>query len=340
MSLVSRCFVLLVMAAPALAIAQDGVGANCLEGGSGGHGCFREDGSSGCEFDHGCGFDLGCGLDLGSLLVSDDKLLGIFGHSDPCFNDFISPMTNPVFFEDPRTLTEARFIFLNHHLPNSLGGDNVQVMAMQARMALTDNLSIIATKDGFITSQSALLNDGWADVAAGLKYNIFRYAESQTIASVGATFEMPVGSSQALQGNGDGEFHLFASGGTEFLEDWHFVTGSGFRLPVDRDAENQMWYWSNHLDRQLGDSGLYLFTEVNWFHYMSNGTAFPAPIGGHDLFNLGSLGMAGENLVTGAYGVKYKPSQNTELGVAYEIPYSKRKDLIQDRITVDFILRF
>ena len=34
--------------------------------------------------------------------------------SDHCFDDFISPMTNPVFVEDPRTLTEARLIYLRH----------------------------------------------------------------------------------------------------------------------------------------------------------------------------------------------------------------------------------
>ncbi len=33
--------------------------------------------------------------------------------SDECYKDFISPMTNPVFFEDPRMLTEARLIYLN-----------------------------------------------------------------------------------------------------------------------------------------------------------------------------------------------------------------------------------
>lgn len=326
MSLFSRFLVLLVMAAPAVSVAQD---CTC----SGDIGCLGKV----CAGEGSWG---GCGLDLGSCLVSNDKLLGIFAHSDQGFNDFISPMTNPVFFEDPRTLTEARFIFLNHQTAAALGGDNVQLFAMQARLALTDKLSIIATKDGFITSQSPLVNDGAADVAAGLKYNVFRDVETQTIASVGATFEMPVGTRQALQGNGDGEFHLFASGGTEFLPDWHFVTGSGFRLPANRAQENQMWYWSNHLDRQLGDSGLYLFTECNWSHYMSNGSAFPAPIGGGDLFNLGSVGIAGADFVTGAYGVKYKPSQNSELGVAYEIPYSARKDLMQNRLTVDFILRF
>ncbi len=271
---------------------------------------------------------------------SEDRLLGLFAHSDEYFHDFISPMTNPVYFEDPRNLTEARFIFLNHHLPNSLGGDNMQVYATQLRAALSEKLSVIATKGGYFVSQSPLIDDGFADVSLGLKYNLYKDVCSQTLLSTGLTFELPVGSTKARQGNGDGEFHLFLTGGTEFLPNWHWISGTGFRLPSDTAAENQIWYWSNHVDRKLGNSGFYLFTEANWYYYMTNGNAFPAPVGGQDLFNFGSVGINGENLVTGAYGIKYKPSPNLELGVAYEIPYTTRRDIIQDRLTVDLILRF
>lgn len=41
--------------------------------------------------------------------------------SDHCFDDFISPMSNFIYFEDPRTLTEARGVFFHHDLPNSIG---------------------------------------------------------------------------------------------------------------------------------------------------------------------------------------------------------------------------
>lgn len=272
--------------------------------------------------------------------ADNGRLFGLISHSDHQFTNFISPMTNPVYFEDPRTLTEARFIFLNHHLPNNLGGDNVQLYAAQLRAALTENLSLIATKDGFIVSQSDVLKDGFADPMVGLKYNLYKNAATQTILSAGAAYELPVGSTRALQGNGGGEFHLFLTAGKEILSDWHYISSSGFRLPTDTSAANQMWYWSSHIDRKLGCTGFYLFTEANWFHYMSNGTAFPAPVGGHDLFNLGSVGIAGNDLVTGAYGVKYKPNQTWELGLAYEIPYTTRRDVIQDRLTFDLIIRY
>lgn len=327
MSLYGRVLALLMMATPAGVIAGECCETGCL-------------GDSCCDVG-GCGLGSGCGLldGLGSGLVSDDKLLGLFAHSDPCFNDFISPMSNPVFFEDPRTLTEVRFIFLDHQLPNALGGDHVQVYAAQARLALTENLSIIATKDGYVVSQSPVLDDGFADVSAGLKYNIFKDYESQTIVSAGFTFEMPVGTERAIQGNGDGEFNLFLSAGTEIWEGAHWISGAGFRLPANRALENQVFYWSNHLDQELGDSGVYLFTEANWFHYMSGANAFPLPIGGGDLFNLGAP-VGGENFVSGAFGVKLKPQDNVEIGVAYEVPYSSRKDLMKDRINVNFIWRY
>lgn len=272
--------------------------------------------------------------------VADEKLFSLFRHTDTNFNEFISPMTNPVFFEDPRNVTEARMIFLNHHIPDSLGGKDAQLYAVQLRAALTERLSLIATKDGYIVSQNPVLEDGFADVAAGLKYLLYSDVESQTLLSAGATYALPIGSTQALQGRCDGEFNIFATGGTEFLENWHYVSATGFRLPSNSQKGNQVWYWSNHVDWRLGETGLYLFTECNWYHYISSANAFGAPVGGMDLFNLGSPGITGANTVTGAWGIKYKPAANMELGLAYEIPYSSRHDIMQNRFTLDFIIRY
>ena len=249
-------------------------------------------------------------------------------------------MTNPVFFEDPRNLTEARLIFLNHSVPNSLGGGDVQLYALQLRASLTENLSFIATKDGFAVSDNPLVDDGWADVAAGLKYNLIQDPYSQMLLSAGAVYEMPIGATRTRQGNGDGEFNIFATGGVEVIDNVHYVTASGFRLPVDTNAESQVWYWSNHLDYQIGGTGLYLLGETNWYHWMKSGSAFPAPVEGGDLFNLGSAGVAGNDIVTGALGVKYKPADNMEIGFAWEIPLTDRKDILQDRLTVDWIIRY
>lgn len=279
-------------------------------------------------------------FDYSATPVEDSKLFGLIATSDHDFDCFISPMSNPVYFEDPRTLTEARTIFANHNIPHSLGGGSVQLLAMQLRAALTENLSLIATKDGFFISDSPLLNDGFADVNVGLKYNLFKDYQTQTLLSTGFTYEIPMGSHAALQGQGSGEFNCFLNGGKQLGEYWHVLSAFGVRIPTNTHQQSQSTYWSNHLDRRLGDSGFYLFTEANWYHWMSSGSTFQASVEGLDLFNLGSTNVAGNNIVTGAYGVKYKPHGRLELGVAYEIPYTERRDIIQNRMMVDLILRY
>lgn len=279
--------------------------------------------------DTGC-----CGCGLGSCLD------GLFHPRDTRFDDFISPVTNPIYFQDPRIQSEARFIFLNNWFPNGLGGGKAQVYALQVRAALTENLSFIATKDGFTVSQSPLLDDGWADVAAGLQYNFYKNAETQTLLSTGMVFEIPAGSPQALQGNGDGEFHLFLTGGTKLGDYWHFLSGSGFVLPSNRSQQSQIWYWSNHLDYQVGDTGLYLLGEMNWFHWMSGSNAFPVSVEGLDYANLGSVGVGGNNILTAALGARFKPTPNQEIGAAFQIPLTNRRDIMDSRLTIDWIYRF
>ena len=289
------------------------------------------------------------GEDTGCTACDDcckPPLLGFIQPTDPSWAGFISPMTNPVFFEDPRTLTEARFIFIDHQIPTLAGGaipaSRLQVLAVQLRAALTEDLSLIATKDGFIfPSANAPLDDGWADLSLGLKYNLWKDCCCQRILSVGATFELPTGSTQALQGNGDGEFNLFATYGALFGDANHLITAAGVRLPTDRSAENQVFYWSGHVDRQLNCSCWYAFAEGTWYHWLSNGTnaAFNGIQGG-DFFNFGSTGVAGTDIVTGALGVKYKPSLLNEIGLAYEIPLTDERGVLQHRFTADYILRY
>src|SRR6476469_5300773 len=49
------------------------------------------------------------------------RILGVFDTSDHRFDEFISPQTNPIFFEDPRSLTEARLLYLHNSVANGLG---------------------------------------------------------------------------------------------------------------------------------------------------------------------------------------------------------------------------
>jgi hypothetical protein len=255
------------------------------------------------------------------------------------FCDFISPMTNPLYFEDPRALTELRAIYVHHVVPPALGSGTVQLFAVQARAAVTERLSVIATKDGFFTSSNPLIEDGWADINAGVKYLLYADDYNQRLASAGLTFELPVGSPRALQGNGDGMFHLFLTGGAKILNRGHWISASGFLLPTDPGAESSVWYWSNHFDDMVTRS-FYLLTEFNWYNWMRAGNTTPLNVEGLDVVNLGSQFVAGNDIVTGAFGGKLKPSNNVEIGVAWEVPLTERRDILDNRLTADLILRY
>lgn len=253
-------------------------------------------------------------------------------------------MTNPVYFEDPRTLTEARLIFIHHNLPSLLNGavpaSDIQILALQVRAALSDDLSIIATKDGFVFAGSdAPLDDGWANIALGLKYNLWKDASSQRILSAGVTFEMPTGTPRSLQGRGDGLFDLFLTGGAQIGNYSHVISAAGFILPSDRSANSSLFYWSNHFDTKLRDR-LYSFIEFNWYHWMGSGDNGIPGVEGLDFFNLGSSGVAGNDIVTGAFGFKIKPTVLQEIGIAWEVPLTERRDIIDNRLTADWIIRY
>lgn len=300
---------------------------------------------SGCCDGIGDAMDCGCGQGLMGLLG------GLIKPSDHSFDDFVSPMINFVFFEDPRTLTELRPIFVNHWVPGTIGtgipaGGSIQLLAMQFRVAITERLSVIAVKDGYIFDNTGgalngLLDDGWADVTAGLKYNVYRNVETGTLGSLGFTYEMPVGSGQALQSIGDGEFHLFGSFGQRFLGDnMHYLSTVGCRLPVDNNVQSSAIHWDHHLDVKVTDK-VYLFTEFAWWHWTSDASlGLPLGVNGQDLFNLPSSNVAGNDLLTESIGVKLKPARNIEIGLAYEFPLTGFQDVIQSRLMCDFIIRY
>jgi hypothetical protein len=84
----------------------------------------------------------------------------------------------------------------------------------------------------------------------------------------------------------------------------------------------------------------YLLTEYNWYHWIKSGDVGLVGVEGGDLFNFGSRGVAGNDIVTGAFGGKFKPSGNMEIGVAWELPLTERRDVLENRITADVILRY
>ncbi len=261
-------------------------------------------------------------------------------------------MINFIFFEDPRTLTEARGIFFHHQTPDNVGtlgapGGQVQLYALQLRAALTERLSVIAVKDGYIVTDinagplDDLLDDGWASVTAGLKYNLLRDPEAGSLLSAGLTYEIPIGSQRALQDIGDGEFYVFLTGGQRLWDGMaHYLTSVGYRFPVDNNVQTSAINWSNHLDVKLTDR-FYAFTEFSWWHWTSSASAgLPLGVAGQDAFNLFSTNVTGNDLLTQNVGLKFKPSSQCEMGIAYQFPLTSFEDIIDYRVQAEVILRY
>ena len=174
----------------------------------------------------------------------------------------VSPVTNPIFFEDPHITTEARAIFAYHRigddLLNGLGlpgiseGD-VRVYALQLRYALTDRLALIATKDGYTDisfdnpALAGFSRKGFNDIAAGLKYAFIVDDANEFILTGGLKIELPTGNQKVFQGNGSGEWDVFVSSAKSW-GDFRAVGSAGLRLPNDFSAESSSTHYSAQFD--------------------------------------------------------------------------------------------
>jgi hypothetical protein len=268
------------------------------------------------------------------------RILG-FLPSDHCFDRFISPLSNPFFFEDPRSLTEARGIFIDNNLPGRVGGGDAQVWAGQLRGRVTENLSIIAPRLGYlqVNQQGGGSPQGFMSAPVGFKYNFIRDVDRQLLVSAGMTYFIK-GSGGAFANFGDGDYHFFLTGGKQIFDYGHWLSGTGFRIPGNSNWGTQMFYWSNQWDYEVVDHWYALFG-VNWYHWMrSAGNNFTNGITGLDLLNLPTGGVAGRDAVTSVVGLKWKPNGNFELGGGYEYRLTQNADILNNRVYADVIFRY
>jgi hypothetical protein len=291
-------------------------------------------------------------------------LLAACGASAHCFaasspnldwkSETITPVSNPIYFEDPFIHSEARPIFMEHRFPSTfefqggkapLGGD-AQVYALQVRWAVTDRLALIATKDGYIDmnpDKTLDHSDGWANIAAGFKYAVIDRPEDQFILTPGLTIELPTGNTDVQQGRGAGEWNLFASAAKGFGK-FHTTGNVGFRIPNDFSDQTAQAHYSLQLDYFVCKYFIPFFA-ANGYTTLSEGDhkllgVVDLNTEMYDLINFGSTEAAGRTQVTVGGGMKAKLCKSTELGFAYEAGVSSPVGIFEDRFTVDLIWRF
>ncbi|MCW5553452.1 MAG: hypothetical protein KIS67_14985 [Verrucomicrobiae bacterium] len=266
----------------------------------------------------------------------------------------ISPVVNPIYFEDPRITSEARPIFINHYLPDTfkfdggkapLGGE-VRVYALQLRYALTERLGLIATKDGYIQlrpDHTVAKDSGWANLAAGLKYALVDDVDNQLLVTPGLTFEIPTGNTDVLQGRGKGEWNPFVSAAKGW-GNFHVVGNVGGRIPNDFDKQTAQLRYSLQLDYYTCRYFI-PFVAANGYTVLSEGEtkllgAVDLNTEMYDLINFGSTEAKGTTQITVGGGFRSKLTKHLDLGLAYEAGVSNPKGIFDRRLTVDLIWRW
>jgi hypothetical protein len=272
-------------------------------------------------------------------------------------------MTNPTLFDLAVPSTNIRPIFIHHLLPddvNTTAGDlpvggDVQVYALQFEYALSDRMSLVATKDGFVDfNPDATLSDesGFANLGGGVKYAFLLDPAAGHALSGSATFEFPTGNSDVFQGEGDGAVNLVLSG-LKVIDDWQFAAGTGLSIPFSDDFSTN-GFVSLHASREITPWFIPL-VELNCYQVLSSGNGdnnFAGQAGGavpgivefegNDFFNLGAAN-ADENrtLVTAALGFRSRITDSIHTGIAYELPLTDdSSSVIEGRLTLDMFWTF
>lgn len=266
---------------------------------------------------------------------------GLF-ESDHAFDGFTTPLSNPIQSKDPRSLTEARFLFMgNWSRPSTpvIGGGAFQVYALQVRLAVTDRLQLFADKDGLVRLSPKGANSvfGMANIMAGAKYVFIRDVEDQFLFSGAVKYEAPTGYANIFEGHGNGLLGVYGINGKQFWDNWHFVSTFGQNIALN-NSNSGYFMTTAHIDRRFGK--FVPFYEANWFYYNQSGTHVPGlGIEGGGWINIGASKVMGLNYITNAVGFNYEFNQHLIFGIAYEYQLSTRMMLMNNMLNMQLIFR-
>lgn len=281
------------------------------------------------------------------------------------FAGYHKPIVAPYLFEDPFVSTNAVPYVLWHDFPEQsvFDGGALYAAAVQLRVAVTDRVAIIATKDGYVWNRNGnpLLEDsqGFMNISAGVKMALWQDRDAGRILSGVLRIEAPTGSSDQYQGHGDGMAipsltGAFSTGPVRWIADL------GAQIPFDgRELSSSLFY---HLYAGLDVTPrLQPFVQLSGMRWIESGDgSLPirlksggtldldtvqnvlgtGPFEGADVVNLGSPQVDNLDLITAAVGVHVPLSEHVTFSIAYERPITEPKGIFQQRVTSALVLEF
>ncbi|MDJ0610971.1 MAG: transporter [Kiloniellales bacterium] len=262
---------------------------------------------------------------------------------------YVPPITNLIFNETPYITTEARPFYLYNEIPDDFvtDGGNFHLVGLQLRLALTERLGFIATKDGYVDANfDEVLEDeeGFANIALGFKYAVYSEPETESLLTAGLRYEIPIEDLETggieLQGNGDGFFNPFITG-TRTFGDFGLQASLGANIAVDTDEDTSILHYSLHGNYEVYE-GLFTILEINGFTAIDNGNRSEDALGqldGVDALNFGSEDR--DTTITLGGGLRYHFTDNIQIGAGGETQLTEDDNTVLDyRAYVDFVFSY
>jgi hypothetical protein len=272
--------------------------------------------------------------------------------SDHCFDEFASPVTNPFYFEDPRSLTEVRPIFFYQTIPNAnslFRGGNAEFFGLQARVALTENWSFVMNKLGGVwinpgDNSPYPSEGGFSELWLGPKWTFLRNSDTGTVVAAGVTFEIPTGPAKVFQDTGKLSVVPYITAAQNCFRTQYgsvnFMDTFGYSFRCDGERSDFL-YNSFHVDYDVANlHKIYPLLELNWFHYTRAGGERFLDFEGRDFANIGSRFVNNRNNLSLAIGMRYKFSEAVQAGLATEFPLNGTRDMLGFRLGLDLIFRY
>lgn len=267
-------------------------------------------------------------------------LFGESGHTPQPEHKVVRPLTAPYFHEDAFVTSDLRAWYVNHQFYGDTIRGEVDVYALQVRLALTERLQLVAYNDGYKDFSDGALagSNGWNDIAAGLKYAFIQDWENQFHMAAGIGYEFGWGDDEIL--NDTSEYRLWLSANKGF-DRLHLGLTANYRIAEDHTANifgaADMITLHAHADYYVNE-WFSPVVEINGYFVTDEGPV-GAPFSGVDAVSVG--GGEDEDTITGALGAELRPF-GPELGLrlAYETELSDAVSLFGHRWTFSAVYEF